>query len=347
MLDGKSRLWPKLQCLSCYRRDRELLFYSVHGDLLRMDIDSGKTELVGKIPEPGKTSTSVYSIFIINSQVYRLNNDDNRLLDEYNREVISLKEIGNPVPFLYYSRQIENQINILFGDGSLFREIDVNNHTYIYERIDDLCEFIAETENEIFYWNKEGELICLTRKNEKKQLDLLDLRIEDRIRSVAKNEGRYYFMKEDGEISAASIDESGKKVLICKGDGLKYQNLHFAGDKLIQIPYSMKNKIRIVYRDDDLFKYRYEEYPEDIISYDSQKFKFVRSMQDNEYIFYPMRGMNYFLIIDRRCGEIKWIMPNCTKDTMKQIVESYFTDNKVIDEGELRLEDFVERIISE
>ena len=128
--------------------------------------------------------------------------------------------------------------------------------------------------------------------------------------------------------------------------GEKYDGIHYYNEKIILLPKKDSSNVKWVEMNDGK-AFHVVEYPKDAVFFREQPPMFNRYSENKNIIIYPLRGLNYYLIIDKNNDKIEWMKPVNIHETLIEM-----KDNDRIKkmgapfrEGILLLEEFIEGIL--
>ena len=333
------RYIEKLQCYSCVNVGEEIVFPTLLNQVTTMSFVDGHIKRV--VHSNIDNKKSIYSIFYINEAFYFLENDRNIIVDDANTCCVKFKENTNNVSYLFFAKQYGQLLYVLYGDGNLFTDINASDGTYVFVHISGIDIFVSVCEEGFAYYDKHKILRFFSFKTlDSEMLTANNIDLTNVSGFLKKNDNSYYLMNDRLVIS--SDKEIVKQIEI---DNLEeYKHIHLINDKLYLIPNDVRNEVIIISKEKKEYRITNCPYPNDLMEYKSENYQFIRSMETEKCILYPMRGINYFLAIIEGENTVRWIKPIIDKQKIAMMRKGWGEKFK---EGIIGLDDFLEVVINE
>lgn len=335
--------YSKLCSYSCCMDGEKLWQYTILGDLLEFDLQTKKIRLI-KGTEKYREIPSVFTMYKMNNAFYHIENDVNAIMDEKGNPIIVLKESGNKISFFYCSQKYNNLIYLLEGNGRFYKKINIIEKNYEYEKIIEPIIYACLLPDEIIWVTSNGNVVSYSYVNDYTKTVFKSELMLDIIAATSDMKGIYYFLNKQGNIF--SYDHNGKRMiwqfdLQEKGDA--YSQIHFFNDKIILLPRKYSDQVKIIDKHTNTVLDNIE-YPKDAIYFIEQPIMFDRYAEDKDYIIYPPRGLNYYLMINKHSGKVEWIKPINVSEVIINVLEKIKKFRNIINEGTISLEEFVDGV---
>ncbi len=318
---AENKLYEMLSASSCAVLDKKLLFYTRLGDLAELNLETGKLDYI-----PNKTDDlDTRSVFQIENKFYRLDNESAKITDIASGVEFYLEEAAESSAHIRFAEKYNSFLYVLYGDGLLFLEIDVNNKSYRHMNLKKKLEDSADLkkvdcsfrygglhENKIYIQeNENGYILCYELDADRWEIYRPPSKIGS-IQHIACKGDMIFLLNYKNEIYRW-FPQDERIELIWSSE--QYQNtkqyfgrIHICKDRLILLPW--RNGSDIVFLDykkgrADL----YEDYPKGFGYVLNDLYKYVIYTETEQAVYYPMRSSNYFLCISKETGTLNWIKP--------------------------------------
>lgn len=334
-------IYKKMQANSCVLSDDNIYFYTVLGDLMKFNIEDSSICILGevlceKIP-------SIHSIFNIKSKLYHINNNDFNVYDQFGNVCVVFKELCNQPSFIYCTQQDNKYIHIIDGNGHLYKNIDVITGEYDVYNIGDLIYAKSFSDRIIWIDVHNNIRAYFFKSNVVKDMGKFNCNgeIESICYDVADN---YYLLNNMGEIYVSDLEFCNTKKIATVG-AREYIDMNCIDGNIVVFPKLLSNEIVYVNLSESN-KISYVEYPEDAFFFADSVVMFSRYTENDKYIIYPMRGLDYFLIINKESFKINWVRPSVDKEFKIDMKEKIDKIREVIQEGTITLTDFIDGVVN-
>ncbi len=303
---GFKKKFEMIQTYSCFLVEDHLFFATVLNEFVKMNVFDGRIEILSEIKAD---TSSINTVFYVQKNFYFIENYKNEIKGINGETVISFDEIPEKPDFVCFAKQFDEKIFILFGDGYFFYDVDLKNGKYKCIKKSNFLSFVTSNERGFFYISKEKKLVFSFYSGEQ-ELVLEDIDDANRIVDVFLTESNEVYYLFEGGIVWIKKDKTRKPIV--EGDFSGYRHLHIVNDRIILIPKEQKLKILSISLEEN--SNFIELYPKEFEESFTEEYYYVRSIDIDNRIIYPMRGMNYFTLIDKNSGEVSFISPQIDKE---------------------------------
>lgn len=316
-------------------------FYSAYGGLLRMDLKDGQMEYLNS-PSIFSESTDSLCFFLVRNcdKIYQMNSHSGEIVGFDHNVHCSLKEMGEVDSAPLFVQSFGPYIYCLLNNGMLFTDIDVGTGEYTF--VDWRKIFSKKSETYpisygglhgdkifAFSWDRRDVVIYEMKQAEQKRYHFPeDIGMckhiapkDNGIFVLNENNQIYYWEPQNGHANKI-WDEVHFSTEEIKKDSCG--RIHLCGNKLVILPSRNGEDIRILDVASGVTD-TYRDYPDDFQYMMGDPYKFVRYVETETEIIYPMRSANYVLKIDRRTGKLYWVRPRLPKE---EDILAHFRPNK-------------------
>ena len=335
------RLLRHLRAYSGVVLNDALYFYAAYGGLLRMDLKNGKMEYLDFPPIFENTTAQLHHFLVRNrGEIYQINSYNGQITGLDNSVVGSLKEMNEVASVPLFAQSYGSYIYCLLNNGMLFTDIDIRSGEYNFFDLRKIIPCKIEGYS-IAYGGLHGEkiyafpwvgrtmVIYEIRQAELKQYSFprsigicKHVATRDDKIYVLNNNNQIYYWEPQNEHVNKIWDEAYVSTKESRKDSCG--RIHLCGSKLIILPSQNGTDIKIL----DVISgdtNTYRDYPPDFQYIMGDPYKFVRYVETESEIIYPMRSANYILKIDRYTGELRWVKP---RPPMVEDILAHFQPNK-------------------
>ncbi len=335
-METRTELLGMFASSACMVQDGRMFFYTKYGDLVTLDLLSGKMDYA----DSRSSSVDARSIFWIDHRLYRLDQRQKKIIEIDGGRQISLAEVQACGAFIQFAEKYHSYIYVLYGNGSFFLDIDVSNadyhymnlkkqllHTENFERESSHFSYSGLHENRIYMFQKRGGyLLCYDLDRKKLKKCRMPAELGD-CRHIAVKGDILFVLNCKNEVYRWDYKNGGLKLVwrLRQDQQMRcFGRIHFCGDKLVLLPF-LDGKDIIFIDPETGQSVLYDHYPEDFGYIMPDQYKYVQYADTAQTVYYPMRSSCYFLMISKTEGTLKWLKPKmpCTEQIIERFHNSY------------------------
>lgn len=305
----------------------------------------------------------------VGDDIFVLESNGNRLLKynvnekicQYYNIACHVKDWDNYVAFTHYGeclyvipRYIDELLKIDIKSGKVQKDKDLylrtNDHKTSTMREDNMC-FCYGFQQENIMWlfqRKSNMLIAYDVEKTKWEKYELSVEINNCVHAVCFNK-KIYILSREGKIYCWNIvNKSVEFIVDCSEETLKdktFSRIIVTEKRLFLFPALGENIFQIDMDTKQVQKNRV--YPNDFHYCGREDWsKFYGYCEDERYYYFPMRSMNFILLINKQNGKEQWIKPKLPSCEMYE--KTYLTYSKrLLNEKECILWSFLKYLNGE
>lgn len=328
-----------LESYTCIKNENEIVLFTKYGDWIRIDIETGNAKVMESISD---YQSSPFMIFGIKGEFYRLDSGDNTLYKKGSGEWIKFDGNNTSSEIISLAGQIEDKIYVLYANGDLYYNIDVEKKTYDHAVLFSGDQVRPIAENDGYIYMQEGNKVLISYNillsTEKKYT------LEDYVGIIqhicVMNNKDLLILNNKNQIFRFNCDALCEKICeLGNEDVMHWGRIHCINNEIVILPWRDSKQIYTYNPETEILET--EDIPSYVNFWEGGLFKFVRYYEDKSDIVYPCRAANCLLIISKRDRKLTWLKLDVEENIrwIKSIINKskYF----VLKEDTISLEDYI------